>query len=103
MVDKTPEDTPTLRRAPHTVNVNFGSQWSVALPAVFRYEDKRWIDEFFATGKLRLSTFARFATYADEVRGDTMEGRGMSFGFTKDKTVPWEFFMRKASMRSCSV
>ena len=87
MVDKSPNDTPTIRRAPQSVDVPFIEQWSIVLPVVFRYEDKQWIDQFFTTGKLRLSTFARFATYADEVRGDTMEGRGVSFGFSKDQTV----------------
>lgn len=69
---------------PHLVNVQVGAAWSVALPTVYRYEDQRWIDLFFETGALRLSTFAKFATYKDEVRGDSEEGKGGGYGETPD-------------------
>ncbi|QJU59556.1 hypothetical protein HL653_18950 [Sphingomonas sp. AP4-R1] len=78
------QDRVKLRPPPHMVTLQFGSQWNVVTPAVYRYEDQRWIDEFFDTGKLRLSTFAKFATYEDEVRGDKNEGQGFCYGETSD-------------------
>jgi hypothetical protein len=35
---------------------------------------QQYIDEFFATGRLMLSSFATFKQHADEQRGDTQEG-----------------------------
>jgi len=66
------------------VNIQLAQAWNVATPAVYRYENKQWIDEFFSSGKLRLSSFAKFATYTDEIRGDTQEGRGVGYGETPD-------------------
>lgn len=77
----------TLRRPPNRVSVHQGMQHDVILPEVFRYEDSRWIDEFFNEGKLRLSSFAKFAKYDDEQRGDPKEGSGLSLGHGGGKTV----------------
>jgi len=80
-----PEDQRVkLRPPPHVLNVQFGTIWNIATPFVYRYEDRRWIDEFFETGKLRLSTFSKFAEYKDEARGDTEEGSGFCYGETAD-------------------
>lgn len=51
-------------------------------PAVYRYEDEQWIDQFFDTGSLRLSTFTKFSQYQDEIRGDSSEGSGVCYGET---------------------
>ena len=69
---------------PQLNTIQFASAWNIATPAVYRYEDQVWIDHFFQTGSLRLSTFAKFASYEDEVRGDKNEGAGICFGETKD-------------------
>jgi hypothetical protein len=69
---------------PHTINIPFAQNWRVVTPAVYRYEDQKWIDEFFESGRLRLSTFAKFATYPDEVRGDRSEGKAFCYGETSD-------------------
>jgi hypothetical protein len=69
---------------PHILNIQFARPWNVVTPAVYRYENQKWIDEFFETGRMRLSTFAKFATYADEIRGDRSEGHGFCYGETKD-------------------
>jgi hypothetical protein len=76
------------RPPPHMLNIQFNCTWSVATPTVYRYEDEKWIDEFFSSGKLRVSTFAKFATYQDEIRGDAQEGSGFAYGETRnDKSV----------------
>lgn len=82
MTDSASGDQMQTRPEPHMLNVQFGAQWGFVTPCVYRYEDAQWIDEFFATGRLRLGTFAKFATYPDEVRGDAHEGSGMGFGAT---------------------
>lgn len=98
------QDRAKLRPPPHLVTVQFGSPWSVVTPSVYRYEDKRWIDEFFDTGKLRLSTFSKFATYPDEVRGDAHEGKSICFGETSDNK--WIFITQaqgiNATVLCCS-
>ena len=38
---------------------------------------KSYVDDFFATGKLRLGSFDQFSKHTDEARLDGQEGRGM--------------------------
>lgn len=70
------------RPRPAFVTLNYAEQWDVVTPAVYRYEDKQWIDEFFETGKLRLGTFKKFSTYKDENRGDAFEGTAICTGLS---------------------
>jgi hypothetical protein len=42
----------------------------IMTPAVFRVLKRRWVDAFFETGELRLSSFAQFAKHTDEQRND---------------------------------
>jgi hypothetical protein len=46
----------------------------IQLPPVYRYLPTRYVDEFFSSGKLRLSAFSEFARHIDEQRHDTEEG-----------------------------
>lgn len=39
-------------------------------PVVFRMLERCWVDNFFETGELRLSSFAQFAKHTDEQRKD---------------------------------
>jgi len=43
-------------------------------PPVYRYLSREYIEEFFSSGKLRLSAFGEFAKHADEQRRDMQEG-----------------------------
>ena len=55
----------------------------VRLPNVVRYLESKWVDEFFRSGALRLSSYAQFRKHADEQRGDVHEGKAllqMDFG-----------------------
>jgi hypothetical protein len=98
------DDRVELRSPPNLIGYQFGQQWSVATPFVFRYEDKRWIEAFFETGALRLSTFSRFATYPDEMRGDTHEGRGFGYGenTNKNSIVTFQAQGANAAVLCCS-
>jgi hypothetical protein len=44
---------------------------------VYRYLCQKYIDEFFQSGKLRLSAFREFAKHLDEQRLDAEEGRAI--------------------------
>ncbi|MBN2099545.1 MAG: hypothetical protein JW753_08120 [Dehalococcoidia bacterium] len=46
----------------------------ITLPSVFRYLSQAYIDEFFSSGRLRLSAFSEFAKHPDEQRHDKDEG-----------------------------
>jgi hypothetical protein len=69
---------------PRVFNVQFGHAWQIVTPRIYRYENQKWIDEFFDSGRPRLSTFAKFASYPDETRGDRDEGKDVSHGETRD-------------------
>ena len=85
--DETKQNSPVARKPPTGVNIQFVSSWQIILPTVYRYENAEWINRFFEFGELQLSTFSKFATYEDEVRGDPNEGRGVAFGFSDKQTT----------------
>jgi hypothetical protein len=58
------------------IPLQFGFPVHVKMPRVFRYMDPQYVDLFFSTGALRLSSLTRFRGYPDEVRGDPSEGKG---------------------------
>ena len=53
----------------------FSRPWSIKTPALTRYIKNVHVEEFFESGKLRLSSFKRFRNNPDEEQGDTNEGR----------------------------
>lgn len=57
------------------LKLGFSRPWSVRLPIVTRFLDKRYVEEFFSSGKLRLSTFTAFRNHKNEERCDPNEGR----------------------------
>lgn len=55
------------------------------VPCVYRYMNREFVERFFEDGILRISSFARFRSYPDEVRGDKSEGGGSIRGTGADK------------------
>lgn len=51
------------------------SNWVTRHPRVYRYLEHQYVDEYFASGKLMLSSFKRFAQHTDEQRLDSKEGK----------------------------
>lgn len=49
--------------------------WSIRRPNLYRYLEKKYVDEFFDTGALRISSFSHFAKHNDAERQDTKEGK----------------------------
>jgi hypothetical protein len=57
------------------IPVPFSKPWRILQPVMYRMMARRWVDAFFDTGALRLSTFAQFRRHADEQRLDDQEGQ----------------------------
>ena len=45
-----------------------------SIPYLYRYEDQKWIDEFFDKGNLLISSFKNYKSYKDNQIGDKFEG-----------------------------
>lgn len=53
------------------------TEWAIRRPIIYRYLNRPFVDDFFNTGKLRLSSFAAFAKHNDAERKDSGEGAGI--------------------------
>lgn len=54
----------------HMIQTNIVTPWSIFTPCVFRMMEKKYVDLFFETGDLMLSSFSRFSQHEDEERKD---------------------------------
>lgn len=72
---------------PVLLNLTFGSPWAILRPTVYRFLEKSYVDEFFEHGRIRLSSFSRFAKHDDEQRHDSSEGKAVSFLTDSESTV----------------
>jgi hypothetical protein len=68
------------KSSPPTISMNFGRQWSIIRPRLYRYLPSQYVDSFFKDGSLRLSSFVHFAKHPDEQLRDRGEGIGSRFG-----------------------
>lgn len=57
------------------LSIQFVKPWSIRTPVLTRYMEKKYVDEFFEHGKLRISSFNSFRKNPDEEQGDVFEGR----------------------------
>ena len=66
------------------MNRNYATQFTHAIPFensipyLYRYENKKWIDDFFTSGNLNLSSFKNYKKYEDNQLGDPSEGTSMN-------------------------
>jgi hypothetical protein len=60
-----------------SISVQFGREWRIRRAPIYRYLPKQFVDNFFSTGTLRISSFSQFASHIDEQRLDLEEGQGM--------------------------
>jgi hypothetical protein len=72
----------TVQRGPSLAWSDFHANrpWRVLLPPVYRYLPKEYVDRFFDTGELRLSSVALFKQHKDEARADSDEGGALIAG-----------------------
>jgi hypothetical protein len=75
------------KSSPQTLNTNFGRQWQIVRPRLYRHLDAKYVEDFFRDGSLRLSSFAQFAKHPDEQLRDTREGFGSRFGLGTQATI----------------
>lgn len=69
--------------AAQQVPVQVTPKWTLLTPRLFRYLDQEYINEFFDTGEIRLSSFAQFVKHSDEERQDD-EGWTINIGNFED-------------------
>jgi len=67
-----------------SISLQFGSEWRIRRPYLYRYLEKAYVEAFFETGALRLSSFSQFSKHSDEQRLDGSEGRGIVSNITTD-------------------
>lgn len=67
------------------ITINFMRPWTVRTPWVYRYLPAAYVDLFFETGELRLSSFAAFQKHKDEEREDRREGNNLLIHRTEQK------------------
>ncbi len=72
--------------SPPSLDMQFGRQWQILRPRVYRFLEARYVDAFFNDGSLRLSSFAHFAKHPDEERKDKSEGASTKFGVGSQAT-----------------
>jgi len=58
------------------VSIPLARQWRIRRPYVYRYLKRKYVDQFFTDGLLRLSSFEQFSQHPDEPRRDESKGRG---------------------------
>src|SRR5690348_3607067 len=69
------------------LNIAIVRQWTVRTPFVYRFMQAQYVDEFFATGRLRLSCFFEFKQRESEETGDRWEGWNLLIGAAGAHTV----------------
>lgn len=77
-----------------SIQIGFQRPWQIRRPLVYRYLDRQWVDAFFETGTLRLSSFATFSQHGDEQRKDEHEGSGVVVHENPDKKNPFTIFSK---------
>ncbi len=65
------------------ITAQIAKQYHFLLPSVYRYMDKKYINKFFKTGKLRLSSFNTYKKYDNQVKGDKSEGMNIAVATSK--------------------
>jgi hypothetical protein len=75
------------RNSTRFVEVPGQVSWQIMPSVLYRYLDKKYIDEFFQTGKLRLSSFSLFSKHDDEQKGDKSEGQNVLVALGSGHTV----------------
>jgi hypothetical protein len=62
------------------ITLQISKPWNIVTPVLFRYLNQEFINEFFKSGRLRISSFQAFSKYQDEQRFDPNEGQNILNG-----------------------
>lgn len=71
-------------------------------PIVYRFIEEQYVDEFFKTGALRLSTFGRCKKLEDENRKDISEGNATLIAFEDDIRLEMEMGVGDNAILLCT-
>ena len=63
------------------------SPWYLSTPVIYRFLEREYVDKFFETGELLLSTFENFSKHDDEKRRDERDGKGIFIGRAPSSTI----------------
>lgn len=69
------------------ITTQVGAAWHIRTPYVYRILPEEYVDEFFDSGKLRISSFNQFSKHDDEDKGDKQEGKYILVGIGTKQTV----------------
>jgi hypothetical protein len=69
------------------ISITIATQWHIRTPGIYRFMPKKYVNEFFENGRIRLSCFAEFAKHGDEEKGDRLEGKHILVGNGSKQTV----------------
>ncbi len=80
--------------------------WEIKIPPVIRYLERKYVEEFFRTGRLMLTTYRRCQDHECDVRRDSGEGKSqfslklesLGMGGGGLQTVGWQSYLLCASM-----
>lgn len=62
----------------YSTQFNHVIQFQNVTPYLYRYEDEKYIDDFFDMGSLLLSSFLNYRSYEDNEMGDRTEGHSLN-------------------------
>jgi hypothetical protein len=63
------------------ISISAARIWELRIPSVIRYMNTNFLEDFFESGKIMLTTYERCRNHEDQIRRDTKEGR-CSFNLT---------------------
>jgi hypothetical protein len=69
------------------IQQGFITPWSIFTPTAFRLMPRKYVETFFATGELKLSSFTDFSRHRDEERKDKDEGQNVLVGRGPASTI----------------
>ena len=72
------------------------------IPILYRFIEEQYVDEFFKTGKLKLTTFDNCKKLEDDNRKDTKEGQSELFGYDGDVKMKIGFGVGSDVIMLCS-
>lgn len=72
------------------------------IPILYRFIEAQYVDMFFETGKLKLTTFDNCKNLEDEIRKDTKEGQSELYGYDGEVKMKMEFGVGSDAILLCT-
>ena len=72
------------------------------IPILYRFIEEQYVDEFFKTGNLKLTTFENCKRLEDDIRRDSREGRSKLYGYDGEYTIEMDFGVGSDAIMLCT-